>query len=66
MRDACLRQSAIHTKRFEAQIELFVPAAAEVTGKANRMGNRTEKCLMQSIPWNTQVDLYLMLSLIHC
>lgn len=57
---ACLRQDAVSIKGCEAQLQL----ESQINPKGWKTGQ--QKYLEQSIPWNLQIDVYLMLSLIHC
>lgn len=55
----CLRQAAVSTEGLEAHPELWTLTAAEVTGKAERKGGRTQKYPGSSSLRNTQIDLDL-------
>lgn len=57
---ACLRQDAVSIKGCEAQLQL----ESQINPKGWKSGHH--KHLEQSIPWNMQIDVYLMLSRIHC
>lgn len=62
---SCLKKEAVRTMGFKAHTELCTPAAAGVIVKLRGYEAGHEKYQLQS-PCNTQSDMYLTWSLIHC